>query len=100
MNSINFNVPSLADDLEPQYDEMDVDEPPGPSPLQESDTDDSDDEGNMDSGSDGWESDEDLSDDVDEWNEGDEPWQQGLSQGDRLGGIFEAEAARAGTQCR
>ncbi|KAJ7714772.1 hypothetical protein B0H14DRAFT_2644341 [Mycena olivaceomarginata] len=37
---------------------------------------------------DGWESDAD-------WDEGEEPWQQGLSQDDRLGRIFEAEATRA-----
>ncbi|KAJ7168387.1 hypothetical protein C8R43DRAFT_817578, partial [Mycena crocata] len=37
------------------------------------------------------ESDEDSED----WDEGEEPWQRGLSQDDRLGEIFEAEAARA-----
>jgi hypothetical protein len=44
---------------------------------------------------DGWESDEGP-DESEDWEEGEEPWQQGLSQRDSLGDIFEAEAARAG----
>ncbi|KAJ7704462.1 hypothetical protein B0H17DRAFT_1126791 [Mycena rosella] len=73
------------------YNEMDDGGSPGLAELSDSD---SESEDGFFAGEnaedDGWESDED-----EDWNKGEEPWQEGLSQGDHLGGIFEAEAAQA-----
>ncbi|KAJ7865495.1 hypothetical protein B0H14DRAFT_2573915 [Mycena olivaceomarginata] len=97
--NVSDNIPmemdfdSARDDTESdQYDDMDLDEPPGLNELSESDSE-SEDEffAGDDAIDEGWESDESSGD----WDEGEEPWQQGLDQGDRLGGIFEAEAAEA-----
>jgi hypothetical protein len=93
-------------DLDPDYFDrhdnylpMDVDETPGA--VRESPHSDSESDDGFFAGEDeqdgGWDSDEESDSDADgEWDEGEEPWQMGLSQGDRLGAIFEAEAARAG----
>ncbi|KAJ6491127.1 hypothetical protein C8R45DRAFT_928952 [Mycena sanguinolenta] len=79
-----------------ENDPMDIDE--HPDTISESSHSDSESDDGFFNGEDdlnaAWDSDA-SSDANSDWDEGEEPWQEGLSQSDRLGGIFEAEAARA-----
>ncbi|KAJ7728044.1 hypothetical protein B0H16DRAFT_1734811 [Mycena metata] len=98
MLDVEFNNENLTLPEDISMD-IDNDEPPGLTELSDSDSDSGweSDDGSFvgeDEDDGGWDSDDEqgLSGD---WDEGDEPWQEGLSHSDRLGDIFEAEAARA-----